>query len=160
MALITKVSENTIFKQIALCRLYNVIVHKDGTGRCFAILVLMRLNGKQDKQKLHWIQLWPNSRELILQFSEEHFCHPSSFELNFWIGGGSSFFKKRFFYKQRYCLTVSWFELQMLLRCCLIHVNIIIHKHFMFNLFVSMPSPKSVCTLTMWSFCFPFHFHK
>ena len=40
LTLITKASENTIFKQIALCRLYNVIVHKDGTGRCFAILML------------------------------------------------------------------------------------------------------------------------
>ena len=39
----------------------------------------------------------------------------------------------RFFYKQRFfstqpqcCLTASWIELQMLLRCCWIHISIII----------------------------------
>ena len=44
-----------------------------------------------------------------------------------------SFNTIRFFYKQRFfsthtqcCSTFSWIELQMLLRCCLIHITIII----------------------------------
>ena len=49
----------------------------------------------------------------------------------------------RFFYKQRFsfflsqphcCLTFSWIELQMLLRCCLIHKSIIILRHFLYLL--------------------------
>ena len=42
-----------------------------------------------------------------------------------------------FFYKQRFfstqpqcCLTFSWIELQNWLKCCLIHINIIILRHF------------------------------
>ena len=49
----------------------------------------------------------------------------------------------RFFNKQRLfstqpqcCLTFSWIELQMLLRCCLIHVNVIILRHFLFSLYL------------------------
>ena len=43
-----------------------------------------------------------------------------------------------FFYEQRFfstqpqcCLTFSWIELQMLLRCCLIHTIIVIMRHFL-----------------------------
>ena len=45
----------------------------------------------------------------------------------------------RFFYKQRffstqphYCLTFSWIELQMLLKCCLIHLTIIILRNILY----------------------------
>ena len=44
-----------------------------------------------------------------------------------------------FFYKQRFFstlpqfwLTFSWIELQTLLRCCLIHVSIIMLRHFLY----------------------------
>ena len=44
----------------------------------------------------------------------------------------------RFFYNQRFfstqpqcCLTFPWIELQMLLRCCLIHITIIILRHIL-----------------------------
>ena len=47
-----------------------------------------------------------------------------------------------FFYKQRFfsthpqcCLIFSWIELQMLLRCCLIHLSIIIPRHFFYLLY-------------------------
>ena len=30
------------------------------------------------------------------------------------------------------CLTFSWIELQMLFRCCLIHISIIILRHFLY----------------------------
>ena len=44
----------------------------------------------------------------------------------------------RFFYKQRFfnsgCLTFSWIELQILLRCCLIHISIIIVRQFLYIL--------------------------
>ena len=43
-----------------------------------------------------------------------------------------------FFYKQRFfstqpqcCLTFSWIELQTFLRCCLVHISIIILGHFL-----------------------------
>ena len=49
----------------------------------------------------------------------------------------------RFFYKQRFfsaqpqcCLTFSWTELQMLLRCCLIHLIIIIWRYFLYLLYL------------------------
>ena len=48
-----------------------------------------------------------------------------------------------FFYKQRFftiqpqcCLTFSWIEAQMLLRCCLIHKSIIILWHFLYLLYL------------------------
>ena len=34
------------------------------------------------------------------------------------------------------CLTFSWVELQMLLRCCLIHKSIITLKHFLYLLYL------------------------
>ena len=44
-----------------------------------------------------------------------------------------------FFYKQRLfsthphcCLTFSWIELQMLLRCCLKHITIVILRHILY----------------------------
>ena len=48
-----------------------------------------------------------------------------------------------FFYKQRFfstqpqcCLTISWTELQMLLSYCLIHISIIIVRHFLYLLYL------------------------
>ena len=73
---------------------------------------------------------------------------------------------KRFFYKQRFfsthpqwCLDLSWIDLQMLLRCCLIHITIIMH--FIFSIFESMYRPRSIYVVYMWSiFHFPPHFHR
>ena len=49
----------------------------------------------------------------------------------------------RFFYKQHFfstqcqsCLNFSWIELQMLLRCCLIPVNIIIMRHILYLVYM------------------------
>ena len=49
----------------------------------------------------------------------------------------------RFFYKQRFfstqsqcCLTLSWIELQMLFRCCLINKGIIIVRHIIHLLYL------------------------
>ena len=69
------------------------------------------------------------------------------------------FYKKRFFSTQPKCyLTFSWTELQMLLRCCLIHISIILF--FIFIIFVSMSRPRSIYVVYMWSvFHFPLHFH-
>ena len=50
---------------------------------------------------------------------------------------------RAFFYKQRFftiqpqcCLTFSWIEAQMLLRCCLIHKSIIILWNFLYLLYL------------------------
>ena len=43
----------------------------------------------------------------------------------------ASFYKQRFFSTHPlWCLAFSWIELQMLLRCCLIHITIIIRLIF------------------------------
>ena len=49
----------------------------------------------------------------------------------------------RFFYMQRffsaqpqYCITFSWIQLKLLLRCCLIHNSIIILRHFLYLLYL------------------------
>ena len=45
------------------------------------------------------------------------------------------FYKQSFFSTQSKCrLTFLWIKLQMLLRCCLIHIIIIILRHFFFYL--------------------------
>ena len=50
---------------------------------------------------------------------------------NLYINTIHFFYKQRFFSTHpRWCLAFSWIELQMLLRCCLMHITIIIH--FMF----------------------------
>ena len=47
------------------------------------------------------------------------------------------FYKQRFFSTQLQCyLTFSWIELQMLLRCCLIYMSIIILRNFLYLLFL------------------------
>ena len=66
------------------------------------------------------------------------------------------FHKQRFFSTEsRCCLTFSWIELQMLLRCCLIHISCLRHiikVLFIFTVFVSMSRPSSVYVVSMWSF--------
>ena len=72
-----------------------------------------------------------------------------------------------FFYRQCFfstqpqcCLAFSWIELQMLLRFCLIDIAIIILRHILYLLFMSMPRPRSIHVVSMWSiFHFQFHFH-
>ena len=45
-------------------------------------------------------------------------------------------YKQRFFSTQpQCCLTFSWIQLQMLPRYCLIHISIIILRHFVFTMF-------------------------
>ena len=66
----------------------------------------------------------------------------------------------RFFYKQPFfstqpqcCLPFSWIELQVLLRCCLIHKSLITLKRFLYFLCLC---PCLDLGLFMWSF---FHFY-
>ena len=69
-----------------------------------------------------------------------------------------------FFYKQRFfsaqpqcCLTFSWIELQMLLRCCLIHIAIIKLWHILYLAYVSMTRVRSIYVVSI--FHFQSHFH-
>ena len=110
---------------------------------------------------------------LTLNLISDHFvtCH-----LRFYVNGPTlikfpSFQIKRvplsecytrFFSAQPWCyLTFLWIELEMLLRCCLIHKSIIITEtHFIFTIFVSISRPKSIYVLSIWSnFHFHLHFH-
>ena len=50
------------------------------------------------------------------------------------------FLRNAFFYSALVLLDVSLIELQMLLRCCLVHISIIILRHF-FNLLYLCPCP-------------------
>ena len=68
----------------------------------------------------------------------------------------------RFFYKQRFsstqpqcCLNFSWIELQMLLRCCLIHIGITILRYVIFATIVSLSRRRSTYVVSIWSI---FHF--
>ena len=63
-----------------------------------------------------------------------------------------------FFYKQHFfstqpqcCLTFSWFGFQVLLRCCLVHISIIIISRPIFTI-VSMSRCRSIYVVSMWSF--------
>ena len=71
------------------------------------------------------------------------------------------FYRQRFFSTQHQCcLAFSWIELQMLLRFCLIDIAIIILRHILYLLFMSMPRPRSIHVVSMWSiFHFQSHFH-
>ena len=60
-----------------------------------------------------------------------------------WISTFGIFLLHALFYKQcffstqpRYCLTFSWIELQMLRRCCLIHIGIIVVRNFLNALYL------------------------
>ena len=72
-----------------------------------------------------------------------------------------------FFYRQRFfstqpqcCLAFSWIEIQMLLRSCLIDIAIIILRHILYLVFMSMPRPRSIHVVYMRSiFHFQSHFH-
>ena len=59
----------------------------------------------------------------------------TSWHLNIWkvkIWLHNFLNKQRFFLTQpQFCLSYPWIELQMLLRCCLIHISIIILRHFL-----------------------------
>ena len=66
--------------------------------------------------------------------------------------------KQRFFSTQpQCCLTFSWFELQILLRCWLIHLKIIIMRHFIFIILVSSSRSLSIYVMSLW---FMFHFYS
>ena len=41
-------------------------------------------------------------------------------------------FYKQHFFSTQCCLTFSWIELQMLLRCCLVHIHITILRHVLY----------------------------
>ena len=72
-----------------------------------------------------------------------------------------------FFYRQRFfstqsqcCLAFLWIEIQMLLRSCLIDIAIIILRHILYLVFMSMPRPRSIHVVYMRSiFHFQSHFH-
>ena len=77
-----------------------------------------------------------------------------------------AFFNKQHLFstQPQCCLTFSWIELQMLLKCCLIHKSIIILRDietpFIFILFVFMTILRSVFVVSTWSvFHFHLHFH-
>ena len=71
-------------------------------------------------------------------------------------------YKQRFFSTQpQCCLTSSWIELQMLIGCCLIHINIILVRQFLYLLYLC---PRLDLGLFMPCLCdlivyFYLHFH-
>ena len=68
-------------------------------------------------------------------------CHCGN---RFWFSSRNRCGKLHVFYhKQRFfstqpqcCLTFSWIELQVLLRCCLIHITIIIPRHILYLVYL------------------------
>ena len=75
-----------------------------------------------------------------------YFCNSKN------IPNTTFFHKQRFFSIQpQYCLTCSWIELQMFLRCCLMHKT----RLFIFTIFGPVSRPRSTYVVSMWSY---FHF--
>ena len=50
------------------------------------------------------------------------------------------FFKRKPFFstQPQYCLTFAWTEFQILLSCCLIHISMIILRHFLYSLYLRL----------------------
>ena len=69
--------------------------------------------------------------------------------------------KQHFFSTQRQCcLTFSWLELQMLLRCCLIPIIINMMRHILYLLYLSTFRPRGSYATSMWSiFHLQHYFH-
>ena len=73
------------------------------------------------------------------------------------FNGPLSLLKYTLFSTQPQCyLTFSRIELQMLLRCCLIHISIIMLRHFLYFLYLCLSRRRPIYVLSMWS---NFHFH-
>ena len=86
----------------------------------------------------------------VLVFSKLILFRITCFSLNSW----HFFHKQHFFNQPQYCLTFLWIQLQILLRCCLIHITIIKVRHILYlSIFVPVSRPKpSIC------FSFPVSF--
>ena len=76
--------------------------------------------------------------------------------LTWWINknSGHKFKILAFFYKHCFiptqpqcCLIFSWIELPLLLRCCLIHISIIILRLLILSVFLSISRPRSAYDL-------------
>ena len=97
------------------------------------------------------VGFWDYLFEKVLKFSRKHLCESCRLPDTYWecfpgkileqlsqktlANGGfynyMLFYKQRFFFNSACCLTFSWIELQMLFRCCWIHITIIILKHIL-----------------------------
>ena len=71
--------------------------------------------------------------------------------------------KLHFFYQQRIfstqpqcCLTFSWIEPKMLLKCCLLHIDMILQRHAIFCLFSSMSTYNSINYMIYFALSFSF----
>ena len=78
-------------------------------------------------------------KHIFLIFRHDISCLPYIYVWPTMLGNAAwqhaSFYKQRVFSAQPQCwLTFSWTELQMLLRCCLIHISIIILRRFIYSL--------------------------
>ena len=72
------------------------------------------------------------------------------------------FFLKQHFFKQPHCCSIfSWIELQMLPKCCLIHIIIVILRQILYLVyFIFMSRTRSLYVASMWSIShFNPHFH-
>ena len=72
-----------------------------------------------------WLFDWLSLNELVLLFIDTLFFISNAF----------------FFNSASLLINFSWIELQMLLRCCLVRVSIILLKHCIFTIFLSMSRP-------------------
>ena len=65
-----------------------------------------------------------------------------------------SFFKSKIFFNSTVFLTFSWIELQMLLRCCLIHLSITILRDFLYLLYLYLFVELSLYMSYLWALFF------
>ena len=82
-------------------------------------------------EEIRWILL----TNIFSSFSLFNECVKKEFDVRF-CSKYTLFYKQRLFSTQRQCcLTFSWIEPQMLLRCCLIHKSIDILSHLLYLLY-------------------------
>ena len=102
-----------------------------------------------------FLEILQNSREntcVRVYFLESSFCKVAGWSLAYML-----FFSKQPFFstQPQCCLTFLWIELQILLRCWLIHNHHYTETHFIFSMFVSMSRPRCIYVVSFWS---TFHF--
>ena len=79
--------------------------------------------------------VWPNKQMLRISLLFFRICHWRFF-----------LYKQRFFQPQCY-LTFLWIELQMLLRCCLKNISIIILRHFLYLFYLRFCLDLGLCVV-------------
>ena len=112
--------------------------HFSSSSRCIGLSNLLSQT-QNNHIKLKWSHLCHKNRSHDSQLSFDIlFCRHAAYISWSNLSYTNTFFISNIFSTQpQCCLTFSWIELQMLLRCCLIHITIIILRHILYLVYLS-----------------------